>query len=85
MVDLDAIAAGLNPSGIDPVLEAKANEYGKRSWQMDFRPVLETVFGAEWLESNSVALQNALFSHKVSVLENLENRSIELKASGKRW
>ena len=85
MVDLDKIAAGLNPSGIDPVLEAKANEYGKRSWMMDFKPVLAAVFGDEWLIANEVALQNALFSHKVSVLENLESRELERAATGKRW
>ena len=85
MVDLDKIAAGLNPSGIDPVLEAKANEYGKRSWQMDFKPVLTAVFGEEWLVSNEVALQNALFAHKVSVLENLESKELERAATGKRW
>lgn len=85
MVDLDKIAAGLNPSGIDPVLEAKANEYGKRSWQMDFKPVLVGVFGEEWLATHEVALQNALFSHKVSVLENLESKELERAATGKRW
>lgn len=84
-IDVDKIAAGLNPSGIDPEIERKADEYGRRSWTMDFAPVLTNVMGDDLTPELEAKLQQALFSHKVKVLEASAERAETNKELGKRW
>ena len=87
-LDLDKIAAGVNPSGLDPEIEKKAEEYAKRSWQMDFKPVLEKVFAGEnnALPISTIAeIQQTLFEHKYQVLLNSETKAEEAKKQNLRW
>ena len=86
-LDLDKITAGLNPSGLDPEIEKKAEEYAKRSWQMDFKPVLEKVFtGDDALPISTIAeIQQTLFEHKYQVLLNSETKAEEAKKQNLRW
>ena len=88
-IDTDKIAEGVNPSGLDPEIEKKAEEYAKRDWQMSIKPVLDKVFPAgtnDELPMSTIAeIQNALFEHKYEVLENAANRADEAKANKLRW
>lgn len=84
-IDVDKIVAGLNPSGIDPEIERKADTYGRQAWKMDFEPVLSKVMGEEFTEEFQAKLQSALFAHKVAVIEASQNRALENKELGKRW
>ena len=86
-LDLDKIVAGVNPSGLDPEIEKKAEEYAKRSWQMDFKPVLEKVFaGDDALPISTIAeIQQTLFEHKYQVLLNSETKAEEAKKQNLRW
>lgn len=86
-LDLDAIATGMNPSGLDPEIEKKAEEYAKRDWQMSVKPMLDKVFtGNDELPVGTVAeLQDALFTHKYEVLVAADNKKEEAKKNKLRW
>lgn len=84
-MDLEQLVKGLNPSGLDPELEKKADEYGRRTWQMDMAPVLEKVLGDVLTEDLVVELQQALFEHKYTVLLNSETKLKSRQSSGRRW
>ena len=86
-LDLDKIAEGVNPSGLNPEIEKKAEEYAKRDWQMSMKPVLDKVFaGRDELSIETIAeLQNALFNHKYDVLMNAEDKKETAKINNLRW
>lgn len=88
-LDLDKIAAGVNPSGLDPEIEKKAEEYAKRDWQMSIKPMLDSVFNGVEYEALDVemlaAMQNALFTHKYDVLMTSDNKKEEAKKHNLRW
>lgn len=88
-LDLDKIAAGVNPSGLDPEIEKKAEEYAKREWQMSVKPMLDAVFvpgSQDELPIATIAeLQNALFEHKYAVLLNADAKKAEAKKHNLRW
>jgi len=84
-INLDEIAQGLNPSGIDPEIEKKADEYGRRAWTMDMQPVLSKVLGDQLTPELEAEFQNALYAHKVRVLEASQIKSETNKSLGKRW
>lgn len=86
-LDLDSLAAGINPSGLDPEIEKKAEEYAKREWQMSVKPMLDAVFtNNNELPITTIAeLQNALFEHKYTVLLNADNKRTEAKKHNLRW
>jgi hypothetical protein len=88
-LDLDKIAAGVNPSGLDPEIEKKAEEYAKRDWQMSIKPMLDAVFKPgtnDELPIQTIAdLQNALFEHKYDVLLNADNKKAEAAKNNLRW
>ena len=84
-IDLDKIAAGVNPSGISPEIEKKADEYGRRAWTMDVQPILTKVLGDQLTPELEAEFQQALFNHKVAVLEASEDKKETLVKLGKRW
>lgn len=86
-LDLDKIAEGVNPSGLNPEIEKKAEEYAKRDWQMSMKPVLDKVFtGSDELPIETIAeLQHALFTHKYDVLMNAEDKKETAKVNNLRW
>jgi len=86
-IDLDKIAAGVNPSGLNPEIEKKAEEYAKRDWQMSVKPMLDVVFtGNDELPVETIAdLQNALFQHKYDVLVASDEKKEAAKANKLRW
>lgn len=84
-MDISTLAVDLGPGGLDPITEKQADEYGRRSWQMDFEPVLSKVLGDEFTEEMQVALQQALFEHKYTVLTESQAKKAEKQKVGKRW
>lgn len=86
-LDIDKIAENLNPSGLNPEIEKKAEEYAKRDWQMSVEPMLSKVFtGADALSEDCITeLQNALFDHKYEVLEKAEGKKDTAKKLNRRW
>lgn len=88
-LDLDKIAAGVNPSGLDPEIEKKAEEYAKRDWQMSIKPMIDAVFNGLEYEKLDVemlaAMQNALFNHKYEVLMTSDSKKEEAKKNNLRW
>ena len=86
-LDLDKIAEGVNPSGLNPEIEKLAKEYGKRDWQMSIKPMLDAVFtGNDELPIDTIAqLQNALFEHKYTVLLNADEKKHEAKKNNLLW
>ena len=87
-IDLGKVAEGLNPSGLDPEIEKKAEEYAKRDWQMSVKPMLDKVFTGDnnELPVGTIAeLQNALFEHKYEVLMNSEEKKETAKKNKLRW
>ena len=86
-LDLDKIAEGVNPSGLNPEIEKKAEEYAKRDWQMSIKPMLDKVFTeGDALPVETIAqLQNALFENKYEVLLNSDTKKEQAKANNLRW
>lgn len=84
-MDVSKLAVDLGPGGLDPITEKQADEYGRRSWQMDFEPVLNKVLGEKFTEELQVALQQALFEHKYTVLIESQHKKAEKQKVGKRW
>lgn len=86
-LDLDKIAEGVNPSGLNPEIEKKAEEYAKRDWQMSIKPMLDKVFTeGDALPIETIAqLQNALFENKYEVLLNSDTKKEVAKANNLRW
>lgn len=86
-LDLEKIAEGVNPSGLNPEIEKKAEEYAKRDWQMSIKPMLDKVFtGNDALPVETIAeLQNALFDNKYEVLLNSDTKKEVAKANNLRW
>lgn len=88
-LDLEKIAEGVNPSGLNPEIEKKAEEYAKRDWQMSIKPMLDKVFvpgSNNALPVETVAeLQNALFENKYEVLLNSDNKKEQAKKNNLRW
>ena len=88
-LDLDKIAEGVNPSGLNPEIEKKAEEYAKRDWQMSIKPMLDKVFvigSNNELPIETIAeLQNALFENKYEVLLNSDTKKEQAKANNLRW
>lgn len=83
-VDLKLLREGLNPSGLDPDLEIKAEEYAKRDWLMSFRPVLERCGMLDDVKLVST-IQETLFQIKYEYLENKEDKAKEAKQLNLRW
>ena len=83
-LDTEALKAGLNPSGLDPDLEIKANEYAKRDWQITIEPLLTETGLIQDLDL-VVKLQNALFNQKYTYLENAQAKEVKAKEAGLRW
>ena len=86
-LDLDKIAEGVNPSGLNPEIEKKAEEYAKRDWQMSIKPMLVKVFteGVALPVETIAQLQNALFENKYEVLLNSDTKKEQAKANNLRW
>ena len=86
-LDLDKIAEGVNPSGLNPEIEKKANEYAKRDWDMSVKPMLDAVFTeGDALPVSTIAdLQNALFEHKYEVLTKSDAKKETAKVNNLRW
>lgn len=83
-LDVASLKAGLNPTGLDPDLEIKAEEYAKRSWQLEFEPVLSKLGLLQ--DVNLVAnIQNEIFNTKYAYLVNANDREIKAKEAGLRW
>ena len=83
-LDVEALKQGLNPSGLDPELESKAEDYAKRSWQVDFEPVLTRLGLTQGLELVA-SLQDELFKLKYEYLLNNKNKETSAKEAGLRW
>lgn len=83
-LDVDALKKGLNPSGLDPDLEIKANEYAKRSWQVDFEPVLSNLGLTQDLQLVA-QIQDELFRVKYGYLEASQAKETSAKEAGLRW
>ena len=75
---------GLNPNGLDPDLELKAEEYAKRSWQLDFEPVLKRAGLIQDLTLVAV-VQDELFKLKYEYLEKSESTKQSAQEAGLRW
>ena len=88
-LDLEKIAEGVNPSGLNPEIEKKAEEYAKRDWQMSIKPMLDKVFvpgSNDALPIETIAeLQNALFENKYEVLLNSDTKKEQAKKNNLRW
>lgn len=78
------LKAGLNPTGRDPDLELKAEEYAKRSWQLDFEPVLKRTGLIQDLTLVAV-IQDELFKLKYEYLEKSESTKQSAQEAGLRW
>ena len=84
-MDIRELAVDMGPSGLDPLIAKQADEYGRRSWQMEWEPVLSQALGDQWTEELQVELQQALFEHKYTSLMNSANTKAEKAKVGKRW
>ncbi len=88
-MDVNDIKKGINPSGMDPVVEEKAIKSAKYSWQ-DVCVVLKAMHGAEDMDTLEAKMakteftlndaEDALIAHKYSIFE----KSDEKKAKGRR-
>lgn len=83
-LDVEALRKGLNPTGLDPDLEIKAEDYAKRSWQVDFEPVLSRLGLTQDLVLVA-SIQDELFKVKYDYLLNAQNRENSAKEAGLRW
>lgn len=83
-LDVEALKKGLNPTGLDPELEAKAEDYAKRSWQVDFEPVLTRLGLTQDLDLVG-AVQDELFKLKYEYLLNNKSKEASAKEAGLRW
>ena len=83
-LDVEALKKGLNPNGLDPDLELKAEEYAKRSWMVDFEPVLTRLGLTQDLQLVA-QLQNELFKVKYEYLEKAQAKDLSAKEAGLRW
>ena len=83
-LDVEALKKGLNPNGLDPDLETKAEEYAKRSWMVDFEPVL-TRLGLTQDLPLVAQIQNELFKVKYDYLEKAQAKDLSAKEAGLRW
>ena len=83
-LDVESLKKGLNPSGLDPELESKAEDYAKRSWQVDFEPVLARLGLTQDLDLVA-SLQEELFKLKYEYLLNNKNKENSAKEAGLRW
>ena len=83
-LDVESLKKGLNPSGLDPELESKAEDYAKRSWQVDFEPVLVRLGLTQDLDLVA-SLQEELFKLKYEYLLNNKNKENSAKEAGLRW
>jgi len=84
-MDIRELAVDLGPSGLDPLIAKQADEYGRRSWQMEWEPVLSVTLGDIWTEELQVELQQALFEHKYTSLLTSQTTKAEKAKVGKRW
>lgn len=84
-MDIRELAVDLGPNGLDPLVSKQADEYGRRSWQMEWEPVLSKVLGDAWTEDLQVELQQALFEHKYTSLLSSQLAKAEKAKIGKRW
>lgn len=83
-LDVEALKQGLNPSGLDPELESKAEDYAKRSWQVDFEPVLTRLGLTQDLDLVA-SVQDELFKLKYEYLLNNKSKEASAKEAGLRW
>lgn len=83
-LSVEALRQLLNPTGLDPDLEIKAEELAKRDWQMSFKPVLENIGLLQDLEL-VVKIQNEIFRTKYKYLEEKEIKDAKAKENGLRW
>lgn len=83
-LSIEALRQQLNPTGLDPDLEIKAEELAKRDWQMSFKPVLENIGLLQDMEL-VVKIQNEIFRTKYKYLEEKEIKDSKAKEAGLRW
>lgn len=84
-MDIKELAVDLGPDGLDPILEKKAFDYGRMSWQMEWEPILSEYFGDDWTDELQAELQQKLFQLKYQSLEKA-NADKQAKAKvGKIW
>ena len=83
-VDLEKLKQGINPSGLDPDLETKAEAYAKRDWQMNFKPVLERTGLIEDIDAVR-QIQEALFQLKYEYHELSKDKANIAKQQKLRW
>ena len=84
-MDIRELAVDYGPNGLDPLIAKQADEYGRRSWQMEWEPVLSSVLGEQWTEELQVTLQQALFDHKYNSILQSQHTKAEKAKVGKRW
>ena len=83
-LSIEALRQLLNPTGLDPDLEIKAEELAKRDWQMSFKPVLENIGLLQDIELVA-KIQNEIFRTKYKYLEEKEIKDAKAKEAGLRW
>lgn len=83
-LSVEALRQHLNPTGMDPDLEIKAEELAKRDWQMSFKPVLEAIGMLQDIELVA-KIQNEIFRTKYKYLEDKEVKDAKAKENGLRW
>ena len=83
-LSVEALRQHLNPTGLDPDLEIKAEELAKRDWQMSFKPVLENIGLLQDMELVA-KIQNEIFRTKYKYLEEKEIKDSKAKEAGLRW
>jgi len=88
-IDTDAMAAGLNPSGIDPEIEKKAKQYSKADWDMTVKPMLDKVFPAgsnhELPVETIIEIQQTMLENKIEALTKSSQKKLAAEKAGLLW
>ena len=79
------LAVDLGQDGLDPIIAKQADEYGRRSWSMEWEPVLSVALGDQWTDELQAQLQTMLFEHKYKALLTSSTTKAEKAKVGKRW
>lgn len=85
MTNIEELAVDNGPTGLDPIIEKQADDYGRRTWSMDMEPVLTKVLGDTLTDELVAQIQEALFEHKYTVLTASKEKKAEKAKLGKRW
>ncbi len=84
-MNIEELAVDNGPTGLDPIIEKQADDYGRRAWSMDMEPVLTKVLGDKLTDELIAELQSTLFEHKYMVLTTSKEKKTEKAKLGKRW